>query len=93
MITEEEQFENNLMPKLINDYKSAKAEGRTNDDFDMERVRKFQREGGFGIRAWDDKALKDKLSYLVRRDLIKEVSHGKYRLTDFGKLWHEKAKS
>jgi hypothetical protein len=30
------------MPKLINDYKSAKAEGRTNDDFDMERVRKHQ---------------------------------------------------
>lgn len=93
MITDEKQFENNLMPKLINDYKSAKAEGRTNDDFDMERVRKYQQEGGFGTRAWDDSELRDKLSYLVGRRLIKEVSDGRYRLTDVGKLWQEKASS
>ncbi|MFZ0515203.1 MAG: hypothetical protein WAM14_26635 [Candidatus Nitrosopolaris sp.] len=87
MITEEEHFENNLTPKLINDYKSAKAEGRTNDDFDMERVRKYQ-QGGFGTRDWEDRELRDKLSYLVGRGLI-EISDGRYHLTDFGKLWQK----
>lgn len=93
MITEDEQFENNLMPKLIADYKNAMAEGRINDDFDMERVRKYQQEGGFGTRAWEGEALKEKLSYLVERDLIKDVSDGIYRLTYAGKSWHEKARS
>ncbi len=84
MLTDDEQFENNLMPKLIDYYKRATENGRTKNEFDIEMVRKFLNEGGFGIKAWEDQELKDRLSYLVKKGLIEEVSNGRYRLTENG---------
>jgi hypothetical protein len=93
MTTDEENFENNLMPKLIKDYKDAKEEGRAEDDFDMDRVIKHKPEGGLWTRAWEGAALKKNLSYLVNKRLIEETGHGRYRLTELGKSWKEKPKS
>lgn len=90
MLTDDEQFENNLMPKLIDDCKYAKAHGETNYDFGIEKVRKFLNEGGFSIRAWENNELKDRLSFLVRKGLIQEISSGRYTLPQSGSIWGKK---
>jgi hypothetical protein len=93
MTTEQENFENNLMPKLLADYNDTKEKGETHYYFDEERVRKYRSEGGFWIRAWEDEELDKNLSYLVDKGFIKKVEDEKYYLTDDGKLWKEKGHS
>jgi hypothetical protein len=89
MSTEQESFEDNLMPKLIASHKDAIEHGKTNDDFDLERIRRPLQDGGFGITAWDGTESQMKVSELVKKGLIVEVESG-YRLTPRGELWNEK---
>ena len=93
MLTDDEQFENNIMPKLQAEHKKAIEQGETNYEFSLEQIREFQKEGGYGIRAWDDDELKKRVSYLVEKRLIEEVSNGRYRITESGKSWRKKAGS
>jgi hypothetical protein len=95
MLTDEELFEDNIMPKLQAEFKYAKDHGETNYEFALERMREFLKEGGgFGIKGWDDKQIRDKLlPYLVKKGLIAEVSHGRYRLTELGRSWQKSART
>jgi hypothetical protein len=67
MSTEQGSFEDNLMPKLIASHKDAIDHGKTNDDFDLERIRRPLQDGGFGITAWDGTELQMKVSELVKK--------------------------
>jgi hypothetical protein len=61
VLTDEELFEDNIMPKLQAEYYNVKDHGGTNYEFVLERVREFLKEGGgFGIKGWDDKQIRDK---------------------------------
>jgi hypothetical protein len=89
MLSDEEQFENNIMPKLQAKDKYAKDHGKTKYEFTVEDVREFQREwGGLGINGWDDKEIRDRLlPNIIKKGLIEEEFNGWYSLTEKGLSW------
>jgi hypothetical protein len=91
MTTDEENFENNLMPKLLADYKDAKQKGETQYCFDEKRVIEYSRsQGGLSTRAWEGEDLRKNLTNLVKKGLIEKVGDDKYCLTELGNQWKEK---
>lgn len=53
---------------------------------------RFKKEGdGLGMKAWEGDEQIKRVSYLVEKGLIEEVSNGSYRLTEKGISWKPKA--
>jgi len=90
MTTDQEYFENNLMPKLLASYKDAASKGETQYCFDEKKVLAYRSEGGLSTRAWEDQDLKNNLNYLLNKGLLKKVGDGEYCLTEVGKHWKVK---
>jgi len=84
MVTDLEQFEYNLMPKLIAEIKANGGRARTFDTF---RIRSRDRtKGGLGTSAWEGKDLFRNLHRLVKKGWIKSLPNGSYILTYKGKF-------
>lgn len=45
-----DEFENNLMPKLAQEYKET---GNKKTPFGLEKIRNLGRDNGFATQAWD----------------------------------------
>jgi hypothetical protein len=93
MTTDEEYFENNLMPKLLAAYQETRAKGETQYCFDEKKVLEYRSEGGFPTRAWEDENLENNLNYLINKGLIIKVGAEEYCLAEHGKRWQQERTS
>jgi hypothetical protein len=83
-IIEDIDFENNLMPKLHEEYHRTKMI----IPFDMEKVTRPRNQGGFGIAGWKESFLEARLEHTAqKRKWIEKVDDKKYRLTELGTKW------
>jgi hypothetical protein len=82
-------FEKNLMSDLIDEYK-------TNDKikipFDLKKIRRMHANKGYGITAWDDKMLQERVDDLGNKRLIDDLGNGEYQISDKGINWEENKK-
>ena len=83
-IIQDIDFENNLMPKLLEEYHRTKVV----IPFDMDKVRRPRNYSGFGIAGWAEAFLRGRLENTVqKRKWIEKVDSKNYRLTEEGTKW------
>ena len=78
-------FEKNLMPKLLEEYTRTEKIA----PFNLEKVGRLTKDGGFGVTAWEGPDLLFKLETMLKKGWIQKVDIENYQLSELGKKWVE----